>query len=649
MKGGLTMIARQRFVFPRREAAASRSSRRESVHRRSVLTLAAGILLIAGCDRAPRSSAPAAADSREGNVLVQLVPRQGVVDSLVSYYIPEKVRLSAEKPEGVVSEPEYRSPHPLYGILRLGTGPQARIVLAVDEAPGETPRVFIDRNNNGDLADDGRGDWTTISEKVRKLEQVVIEAPYDGHSIPYAVSLYRFVDKDDDTVWYYRDSCREGELTSGGRRYKIALFDDNADGRFDDLKDGMLLIDLNRDGVLEGNRGSAEIHDLDQPFNLDGLVWEAASVSPDGTRLEIRRSEAKAPMRRYLNPGNPAPEFAGPTLDGKPFDLAGERGKSKYVLLDFWASWCGPCRSEYPHLRSAHARYQNHGFKIVGINLDQDRDKAVSAAKENGLDYPHLFDGQAWKGPVVALYQVRGIPKTFLLDADLKIVANDLRGEELEKKLRELLGPGDEKAAAETSPSSPSPGASSENRASPRPRPPPEPALTGVFAASDQGKNLAIISDPASRAEGVFRLHDAIGEATVAAISSGEVTLDRNGSREVLRLPSRPAPTARTDAANSITLNFENADLRAVIRLFSELTGTNFILDDGARGTVTLMTSRPIPAADALEVLASILEMRGLAMVPAGNFVKVTKKPEGIRSAVPLAGEDKTKQGETPR
>ena len=173
--------------------------------------------------------------------------------------------------------------------------------------------------------------------------------------------------------------------------------------------------------------------------------------------------------------------------------------------------------------------------------------------------------------------------------------------------------------------------------------------MTGVFAASDQGKNLAIISDPASRAEGVFRLHDAIGEATVAAISSGEVTLDRNGSREVLRLPSRPAPTARTDAANSITLNFENADLRAVIRLFSELTGTNFILDDRVRGTVTMKTARPVPAADALEVLASILEMRGLAMVPAGNFVKVTRKAEAVRSAVPVLGEDQTKQGERPR
>ncbi|MCX6348473.1 MAG: redoxin domain-containing protein [Candidatus Aureabacteria bacterium] len=520
----------------------------------------------------------------------------------------------------------------------------------MDEAPGEISRIFIDRNNNGDLTDDGRGDWTTITEKVRKLEQVVIDVPYEGTSVPSAFSFYSFVDKYNDKVWYYRDSCREGELTSGGRGYKIALLDDNADGRFDDLQRTVLLIDLNRDGVLEGNRGSAEIHDLGQPFNLDGLVWEAASVSPDGTRLEIRRSEAKAPMRRYLNPGNPAPEFAGATLDGKTFDLAGERGKNKYVLLDFWASWCGPCRSEYPYLSSAYARYQNHGLKIVGINLDQNRDKAVSAAKENGLDYPHLFDGQAWKGPVAALYQVRGIPKTFLLDADLKIVANDLRGEELGKKLRELLGPGDEKAAAPpASPSSPPPGASSENRASPRPRPPPEPALTGVFAASDPGKNLAIISDPASRVEGVFRLHDAIGEATVASISSGEVILDRKGNREVLRLPSRPPSAAGTETADTIKLNFENADLRAVIWLFSQLTGTNFILDDGARGTVTLMTARPVPAGEALEVLASILEMRGLAMVPAGNFVKVTRKAEAVRSAVPVLGEDQTKQGERPR
>jgi thiol-disulfide isomerase/thioredoxin len=573
-------------------------------------------------------------------VIVELAPRQGAVDSLVSYYCPEKVTLSAEKPEGVVSEPKYRSPRPLYGVLSLGTGPRVRIVLAVDEVPGEAPRIFIDRNNNGDLADDGGGDWTEMTHNVRRLKQAVIEVPYDGHSIPYAFSFYRFTDKSGDVIYYYRDSYREGELVLGGRPCKIALLDDNADGRFDDLEEGVLLIDLNRDGVLEGKRDSAEFHALDKPFNLDGRVWEVVSVSPDGTRLTIRPSRAAVAARRYLNPGDPAPEFAGATLDGMAFDLARERGKSKYILLDFWASWCGPCRSEYPYLRDAHARYKNHGLKIAGINLDQDRDKAVAAAQKNGLDYPHLFDGQTWKGPVVALYQVRGIPKMFLLDSDLKIVARDLRGEELKNKLRELLGPGDEPLP----PTPPLPTVpASEEKSSRLPPPPPPLRLTGVLVHADAAKSAVLIDDPAARMEGVFHVGDAVGEATVAAISPGEVILEGKGGREVLRLPSRPAAAA--PAPDTIVLNFENADIRTVIRIFSELTGANFIIDDHVRGTVTVLTARPVPAGEAMETLASILEIRGLAMVPAGSFVKVTAKAEGTRSNVPVAGKD----GGTPK
>jgi thiol-disulfide isomerase/thioredoxin len=92
--------------------------------------------------------------------------------------------------------------------------------------------------------------------------------------------------------------------------------------------------------------------------------------------------------------------------------LADEATKAKYVLLDFWASWCGPCRSEYPYLRRLHARYKDHGLRIIGVNLDSSRNKAVEAAQENLLDYPHVFDGQGWKNAVAVLYRVHSIPAT---------------------------------------------------------------------------------------------------------------------------------------------------------------------------------------------------------------------------------------------
>ena len=117
------------------------------------------------------------------------------------------------------------------------------------------------------------------------------------------------------------------------------------------------------------------------------------------------------------------------------------------MLLDFWASWCGPCRAEFPTLRRVHARYKEHGLTIIGVTLDSELSRAVAAAKQAKLTYSHVFDGLGWKNAVAQLYRVHGIPQTYLLDSQLNIVAKNFRGPELERRLRELLGPGDVEAA----------------------------------------------------------------------------------------------------------------------------------------------------------------------------------------------------------
>ena len=152
-------------------------------------------------------------------------------------------------------------------------------------------------------------------------------------------------------------------------------------------------------------------------------------------------------MRTYIETGHPAPPCAAKDLQGKTIDLQAQAKESKYILLDFWASWCGPCKKEYPYLRRLHAQYQNHGLRIIGVNLDTKLDKATEAATNEVLDYAHVFDGKGWKNEIAQLYRVRGIPATFLLDQDLKIISKGLRGSALEKRMRALLGPGDEAAA----------------------------------------------------------------------------------------------------------------------------------------------------------------------------------------------------------
>ena len=274
-----------------------------------------------------------------------------------------------------------------------------------------------------------------------------IEVPYQTGKIPYNLTFYRNKSRKPDALFYYRASGREGEIELDGNRYRILVMDDNSDARFDDLPNGALVVDLNRDGKLEASNDSAEYFQLKEPFNVRGKVWEVDSISPDGLRITLRRSQADVPIKPYLNVGCQAIEFSGQALDGKSIDLRAEAAKSRCVLLDFWASWCGPCRSEFPTLRRMYARYKDYGLTVIGVNLDSESDKATDAARQAVLTYPHVFDGRGWTSAVALLYRVHGIPQVYLLDNQLKIIGKNLRGKELEKRLEELLGQGDEEAA----------------------------------------------------------------------------------------------------------------------------------------------------------------------------------------------------------
>lgn len=372
-------------------------------------------------------------------VAVRLKPRDDA-NSLVNYYRPIRIAVSAARPANLRVEPRYRSRTPLYGVLRLGDAADNEIILALDEPDDGEPRIFIDRNRDRDLTNDGDGSWSRSSEETVSRDKVAIEVPYRSGGIPYTFNFYRFRKRLRDVVLYYRDSAREGDVLSGGKRYRIAVLDDNSDGRFDDMAQGVLLVDLNQDGKLDRDSESAEHHELAGPFNIHGRVWEVASLSPDGTLLKLRPSQARVAMRPYVDAGFAAPPFTAQTLDGRRVNLAETAAASRYVLLDFWASWCGPCRGEFPTMARIHQRYKDRGLTIIGISLDRDRAEAISAARSAGLDYAHVFDGGSWENAVAQLYRVRGIPQTFLLDPNLKIVAKGLRGEALESRIAELLG-----------------------------------------------------------------------------------------------------------------------------------------------------------------------------------------------------------------
>ena len=113
--------------------------------------------------------------------------------------------------------------------------------------------------------------------------------------------------------------------------------------------------------------------------------------------------------------------------------------KGKVVLVDFWATWCGPCVAEMPNVIAAYNKYHEKGFEVIGISLDQSKDKLDTYVKDNKMPWPQYFDGKGWKNDLAGKFGVRSIPATYLIGTDGKIVASNLRGDALEEKLAELL------------------------------------------------------------------------------------------------------------------------------------------------------------------------------------------------------------------
>jgi len=169
------------------------------------------------------------------------------------------------------------------------------------------------------------------------------------------------------------------------------------------------------------------------------LLTDVLNKFPERTDIAGIRNSVEATIPKTLWVGKPAPEISLPDTEGRTVKLSSFRGK--YVLVDFWASWCGPCRNENPNVVQAFNQFKNKNFTILGVSLDRPGQKEnwIKAIKDDNLTWTHISDLKYWQSEVVSVYQFGGIPFNVLVDPDGKVVAENLRGNALEQKLHELL------------------------------------------------------------------------------------------------------------------------------------------------------------------------------------------------------------------
>jgi len=314
------------------------------------------------------------------------------------------------------------------GLDTIKAGPNGEYKFEYTSDLPEFYRVGTNKQNSFYLVLEP-GESAEVNAKNQNLFKTyeIIEAPEECHRMKEMNGITGMMDSINMIM-------QASQMNKDQRMFQNALVE------FDNIS-----IKMNREIKAYINRKPASLSSLaalqnlnfDQEFDYYLKVITALDGIANGNDIYDNMAAQILSMRKVAV-GSEAPEITMSQPNGEVISLSDFRGQ--YVLIDFWASWCGPCRRENPNVKKVYDKYHEKGFEILGVSLDKAMQPWLNAIGQDGLEWRHVSDLKFWSSPVVAEYQVTGIPHTVLVDPKGIIVAKNLRGEALDLKLAQLLG-----------------------------------------------------------------------------------------------------------------------------------------------------------------------------------------------------------------